>query len=92
MPPAPLGWYYFFAIVIFVAISAIFMHFKSQDDCRICFKHYKGYLVPENNDFVKISVGENVSAGHFQCRKMLLKVTFILAIDSAAKESSYKTK
>ena len=49
-------------------------------------------MIPESNDFVKMSVGNNVSAGHFQCGKMLLRVKFILEIVSEVKESLYKTK
>ena len=37
-----------------------------------------------------MSVGDNVSAGHFQCGKMQLSVTFILAIVSEVKESTLK--
>ena len=37
-----------------------------------------------------MSVGNNVSDGHFQCGKMRLRVKFILEIVSEVKESSNK--
>ena len=50
----------------------------------------KGTVIGEKEQGVGIR--DNVSAGHFQCRKMLLMVTFILAIVSEVKESTYKIR
>ena len=44
-------------------------------------------MIPEKNDFVKMTVRDNVRAGHFQCGKMPLRVTFILAIVSEVIQS-----